>query len=58
MIANGRLLNQVHKELNLDDMEDDDLVRVDEVSNIEKKVHSIMAQWNWNSKDYFILNKL
>lgn len=44
MIAYGVLLNQVHKELNLDDMEDGDLVRVDEDSEIEEKAYSFVTQ--------------
>lgn len=44
MIAYGGLLKQVHKELNLDDIEDGDLVRVDEDSDTEEKAYSIVAQ--------------
>lgn len=54
MIAYGGLLKQIHKELNLDDIEDGDLVRVDEDSDTEEKAYSIVAHWNWNLKNYYI----
>lgn len=55
MIAYGGLLKEMHKKLNLDDVEDGDLVRVDdEDSDIEEKAYSIVAQWNWKAQNYFI----
>lgn len=54
-IAYGGLLKKVHKQLNLDDVEEGDLVRVDdEDSDIEEKAYSIVAQWNWKAQNYFI----
>lgn len=56
MIAYGGLLKKVHKQLNLDEVEDGDLVRVDdEDSDEEEKAYSIVAQWNWKLKNYFIV---
>jgi len=41
--------------LNLDDIEDGDLVRVDdEDSEVEEKAYSIVAFWNWEKQNYFI----
>lgn len=52
----GGLLKEIHKQLNLDDVEDGDLVRVDdEDSDEEEKAYSIVAQWNWKLKNYFIV---
>lgn len=53
MVAYGGLLKEIHKELNLDDVEEGDLVRVDGESE-EEKAYSIVAQWNWHLKNYFI----
>jgi len=55
MISYGGLLKEVHKQLNLDDIEDGDLVRVDdEDSEVEEKAYSIVAFWNWEKQNYFI----
>lgn len=55
MISYGGLLKEVHKQLNLDDVEDGDLIRVDdEDSDVEEKAYSIVAQWNWEMQNYFI----
>lgn len=55
MISYGGLLKEVHKQLNLDDVEDGDLIRVDdEDSDVEEKAYSIVAQWNWKAQNYFI----
>ena len=54
-IAYGGLLKKVHKQLNLDDVEEGDLIRVDdEDSDIEEKAYSIVARWNWPGRNYFI----
>lgn len=54
-IAYGGLLKKVHKQLNLDDVEEGDLIRVDdEDSDIEEKAYSIVARWNWKAQNYFI----
>lgn len=55
MIAYGGLLKKVHKQLNLDDVEEGDLVRVDDENlDEEEKAYSIVAQWNWKVQNYFI----
>lgn len=47
MIAYGVLLKIVHKELNLDDIDNVDLIRIDEDSDVVEKDYSIVAQWHW-----------
>ena len=55
MIAYDGLLKVVHKQLNLDNVEEGDLVRVDdEDSDVEEKAYSIVATWNWQLQNYFI----
>lgn len=55
MISYGGLLKEIHKQLNLDDIEDGDLVRVDdEDSDLEEKAYSIVAKWNWQQNNYFL----
>lgn len=54
MISYGGLLKVIHKELNLDDLEEGDLIHVDDESETEEKAYSIIAQWNWNLKNYYI----
>ena len=45
----------VHKELNLDDVEDSDLVQIDDENDDEsEKAYSIIALWNWRMENYFI----
>jgi len=48
------LLKEIHKELNLDDVEEGNLVRVDDESEEDEKAYLVVAQWNWNLKNYFI----
>lgn len=58
MIAYGGLLKIVHKQLNLDDIEEGDLIRVDnEDLDEEEKAYSIVAQWNWKAKIILLNNK-
>lgn len=55
MISYGGLLKEVHKQLNLDDVEDGDLVRVDDENlEVEEKAYSIVATWNWKLQNYYI----
>ncbi|WP_342471499.1 protein rep [Metasolibacillus sp. FSL H7-0170] len=55
MISYGGLLKVVHKELNLDDVDEGDLIRVDdEDSDVEEKAYSIVTFWNWQAQNYFI----
>jgi len=53
MVAYGGLLKEIHKELNLDDVEEGDLVRVDNESEEDEKAYSVVAQWNWKMKNYY-----
>ncbi len=47
MISYGGLLKEVHRQLNLDDVDHDDLIQLeDEESDMEEKAYSIVAQWN------------
>lgn len=55
MISYGGLLKEVHKELNLDDAEDGDLVHVDdEKDSVQEKAYSIVAFWNWEQQNYYL----
>lgn len=55
LIAYGGLLRKVHKELNLDELEDGDLIHVDEdEKKAEENAYSVVALWNWNRQNYFI----
>ncbi|MBE1556131.1 protein rep [Sporosarcina limicola] len=48
LISYGGLLKEIHKELNLDNVEDGDLVDVDEEEKeVSKEAYSVMAYWNW-----------
>lgn len=57
MISYGGLLKEKHKELNLDDVEDGDLIQTsddEEVSEEEEKANSIMAIWNYEKQNYYL----
>ena len=55
MISYGGLLKVKHKELNLDDTEDRNLINVDDkISEEEEKSNSIMAIWNFEKQNYFL----
>ena len=56
MISYGGLLKIKHKELNLDNAEDGDLIKTndEEISDEEEKANSIIAMWNWERRSYFI----
>lgn len=59
LISYGGLLKKVHKELNLDNVEDGDLVHVDEEEKeINENAYSVVAYWNWERENYFIKNNL
>lgn len=53
LISYGGLLKEVHKELNLDDVEDGDLIHTDDDEVIEN-AYSIIAYWNWERLNYYI----
>src|SRR5699024_7284732 len=46
----GGLLKEIHKELNLDDAEDGDLIHTDDEEKADKVGFSIIAMWNWERK--------
>lgn len=54
LISYGGLLKEIHKELNLDDVEDGDLVHVDDEDEASQDGYSIVAVWNWERKNYYI----
>ena len=55
LISYGGLLKEMHKKLNLDDVEDGDLVHVDdEEKEIHENAYSVVAYWNWERQNYFI----
>lgn len=56
MISYGGLLKIKHKELNLDNAEDGNLVQTGEekISDEEEKANSIMAIWNYEKQNYFL----
>lgn len=55
MIAYGGLLKQIHKQLNLDDVEDGDLVHVgDDEKEVSENAFSVVAYWNWERNNYFV----
>ncbi|WP_312609138.1 protein rep [Mammaliicoccus sciuri] len=58
LISYGGLLKEIHKELNLDDAEDGDLVKVNEENDDEKEDEgfTVTAMWNWNRQNYYIKN--
>ena len=55
LISYGGLLKKIHKELNLDDAEDGDLIHTDNEENeAAKDAYSVIAYWNWERNNYFI----
>lgn len=58
LISYGGLLKEIHKELNLDDAEDGDLVKVNDDNEDEKEDEgfTVTAMWNWNRQNYYIKN--
>lgn len=55
LLSYGGLLKEIHKELNLDDVEDGDLIHTDdEESKTSEDAYSIVAIWNWERRNYFI----
>lgn len=54
MLSYGGLLKQIHKEMNLDDEEEGDLIHTDTEQEISEKAYSVIALWNWHKQDYFV----
>src|SRR5699024_11906076 len=54
LISYSGLLKEIHKELNLDDAEDGDLIHTDDEEKADEDGCSSIAMWNWEGKNYFI----
>ena len=55
LISYGGLLKEIHKKLNLDDVEEGDLIYADdEQEQADQEGFSIIAMWNWERQNYFI----
>lgn len=54
MVGLWWFVKKIHKQLNLDDVEDGDLVKVDGDSEAEEKAYSVIAQWNWQLDNYYL----
>lgn len=54
LIGYGGLLKQVHKELNLDDAEDGDLINVSEDDEVANGAFDVIAKWHVGLRDYII----
>lgn len=54
LISYGGLLKEIHKKLNLDDVENGDLIHTDDDEKADEDGYSIIAMWNWERKNYFI----
>lgn len=50
----GGIFKEIRKELQLDDIEDGDLINVDDDQEESTLGKEIVAQWNWERKNYFI----
>lgn len=56
LIGYGGLLKEIHKELNLDDPEDGDLVNVSEEDEVANGTFDVIARWHVGLKNYLIEN--
>src|SRR5699024_6595813 len=54
LISYGGVLKEIHKELNLDEAEEGDLIHTEDEEKEDEVVFSIIAMWNWERKNYFI----
>lgn len=58
LISYGGLLKEIHKELNLDDAEDGDLIHIEEDSDeVANGAVDVMAYWHVGLNNYVILKK-
>ncbi|MFC5603560.1 protein rep [Sporosarcina koreensis] len=58
LISYGGLLKEIHKELQLDDSEDGDLIHVDEdADEVANGAVDVMAYWHVGLNNYVIMNK-
>lgn len=54
-ISYGGLLKEIHKQLNLDNVEDGNLVNTgDEENEKDEKAYSVVAIWNWKQQNYYL----
>lgn len=54
LIGYGGLLKEIHQELNLDDGEDGDLVRVSEEDEVANGIFEVTARWHIGLKKYIV----
>lgn len=54
LIGYGGLLKEIHKELNLDDAEDGDLIHVSEDDQVANAIYEVTARWHIGLKKYVI----
>lgn len=54
LISYGGLLKEIHKELNLDSVEDGDLIHVKDEEKAEETAYKIIAAWNWRRQNYYV----
>ena len=55
MVSYGGRMKTIHKELNLDDVEKGDLVKVgDNDEEVDEKAFNVVALWNWKQQNYFL----
>lgn len=54
LISYGGLLKEIHKKLNLDDIENGDLIHTDDDEKADEDGYSIIAMWNWERQNYYI----
>lgn len=54
LIGYGGLLKEIHKELNLGDSEDGDLVRISETDEIANGTFDVIVRWHVGLRNYFI----
>ena len=53
----GGLLKQIHKELNLGDAENGDLVKISEEDEIANGTFDVIAKWHIGLRNYVIVSQ-
>lgn len=56
LVSYGALFKELKKELHLDDVENGDLVHIDDENEESSLGVEIVAIWNWERKNYFIVD--
>lgn len=54
LIGYGGLLKEIHKELNLDESDDGDLVKITENDEVANGAFDVIAKWHIGIKNYFV----